>query len=223
MITVAIVMNNVEVLQICKKYCISCGYSCLFTANDGIEAVAKLKKASVKPNVLILDVHLSNMDGGALCKFVTTAYKNIYVVMYCACKSQHDLNTLVKVGANAVVCNKEEIFYLQTAIENSAKGLSYYHASFVADENQILIHKNEYKKVTTYIQAAFSGRDIEIFQMLCTTLNKKMFASVLDISESVVDKFFDRMRNKLGCGDMRCLMHYALSNNIAVNMNLFDF
>ncbi len=66
--TVLIVDDSVTMREMVSFALTKAGFEIL-QAGDGVEAVAKLK-GGIKPNLMIIDIHMPNMDGISLIKAV---------------------------------------------------------------------------------------------------------------------------------------------------------
>jgi len=75
----------------------------VITANDGEEGLEKAK--SEKPDLIILDIMMPNMDGYQVCKLLKTdeQYNKIPIILFTGSTADDIEETSKKVGADALI------------------------------------------------------------------------------------------------------------------------
>lgn len=97
---ILVVDDEVRVLAVIQQRLESAGYE-VVTAMDGTEGYAKAR--SVKPDLIILDLILPNLNGYQVCSLLKrdSTYKWIPIVMLTARSQEKDIEEGMKVGADA--------------------------------------------------------------------------------------------------------------------------
>ncbi|HEX7300188.1 MAG TPA: response regulator transcription factor [Solirubrobacteraceae bacterium] len=96
------------------------GFVCVGTASDGHELVVMLRRT--RPDVVLLDWHLGDDDGVALCRMLRAEAAPPEVVLYTA-NAQNDLLSAAEAaGAHAVVEKGADIDHLFDALRLAVRG-----------------------------------------------------------------------------------------------------
>lgn len=94
--TILIIEDNVEISDVMKTYLIKAGHN-VCQAYDGNQAIAIFK--AVKPDLVILDLMLTYLDGYALCEIIRKT-TNIPIIVASARVEEEDKMKLFELGAD---------------------------------------------------------------------------------------------------------------------------
>jgi two-component system NarL family response regulator len=173
------------------------------TCNDGIEALTKAK--ALKPDVILMDVSMPNMNGIDATEIITEQCPNVRVLIFSMHDSQAFVSSAIQAGASGYVLkdtSSEEVYY---AIKAIAKGNTHFSSSIakMLIENPI---KKENEKLTT--------REQVILSYVARGLSSKEVARELNISFRTVDAHRRNIKAKLNIESLAELVRYAVNHGL---------
>jgi two-component system alkaline phosphatase synthesis response regulator PhoP len=99
-ITVLIVDDEVDYLALMQERIASWGYEVLL-AKDGKEGLAAIK--AQKPDIVVLDFLMPDMDGTAVLKEIRKSDKHLPVIMFTAYPDNQNIKAAQKLGVSAFI------------------------------------------------------------------------------------------------------------------------
>jgi len=164
-------------------------------AKDGAEAV--VQAAKLKPDVVLMDIKMPNLDGIEAARQITQADPNIKVLMLTTFEADNQVIQALKAGARGYVLKDSTAQAIITSIAAVMSG-ERVMASVVA--NRVL----ELLTGTTSPKEFYDGltsREVEILKLLATGMANKQIAYRLQISEKTVRNHVSHTYEKLGIYD----------------------
>lgn len=178
-------------------------------ANSGEEAYKKIKE--LRPDVVILDVILPEMDGLELTKRITSEFPETKVVLHSSSVSEEMIVTGFEAGAMAYVPKNFKPGQLIEAIHTVVKG-EHYSKGFVSE---ILIEnflKTKNKKEGQ--NGKLTDREVEILQAITKGMTNQQMADNLHISVRTVEAHKSNIMKKLKINSTAELVVYAIKHKI---------
>lgn len=178
-------------------------------ANSGEEAYKKIK--DLRPDVVILDVILPEMDGLELTKKITSEFPETKVVLHSSSVSEEMIVTGFEAGAMAYVPKNFKPGQLIEAIHTVVKG-EHYSKGFVSE---ILIEnflKTKNKKEGQ--NGKLTDREVEILQAITKGMTNQQMADNLHISVRTVEAHKSNIMKKLKINSTAELVVYAIKHKI---------
>ncbi len=178
-------------------------------ANSGEEAYKKIK--DLRPDVVILDVILPEMDGLELTKKITSEFPETKVVLHSSSVSEEMIVTGFEAGAMAYVPKNFKPGQLIEAIHTVVKG-EHYSKGFVSE---ILIEnflKTKNKKEGQ--NGKLTDREVEILQAITKGMTNQQMANNLHISVRTVEAHKSNIMKKLKINSTAELVVYAIKHKI---------
>jgi DNA-binding NarL/FixJ family response regulator len=191
-------INAVEDMELCGKY------------TSGGELIKGLEQS--KPDVLLLDYHLPDQNGGQLARNITYHYPEIKILALTGF-DKPDLVTemlesgcmgyLLKTTANTAI--------LIEAINRIYDGHMYIDKS-IRDKYVSSIHRNIHGNNLAEIDTKpkLTNREIEILQGIATELSSQEIADKLSISRRTVENHRNSIMIKLGAKNAVGLIKFAI-------------
>ena len=179
-------------------------------ANNGLQAVQLTEK--FKPNVLILDIMMPDLNGlevlrqvkervpGTNCIVLSMQSADVYVV------------EALKAGAIGYVLKETGPSELVNAVQQVIRGERYLSPRLSERLIDVLIQKTE--KMTADPYETLTTREREVLQMASEGLSTSEIAKRLSISPRTAELHRGRMMNKLGLHNQTDLIRYALKRGI---------
>lgn len=181
-------------------------------ASDGIECLEKLK--NVKPDILLLDINMPNMNGIDVLKELKEKNDPLKVLILTV-HSEEYLVKAVDIGANGYILKDSGSAELKQAINAVIDEGSYIQPNLIPALNSRLINRDMDKEKL----ASLTKREVEILtQVACGMFNKEIAVN-LNISERTVKNHISNIFKKIDASDRTQAAVFAIRNNI---VNLYE-
>ena len=177
-------------------------------ATDGLEAV-KIALA-LKPDVVLMDVKMPNLDGREAARRIITENPKIKVLMLTTFEADNHVIQALKAGASGYVLKDSQAGAIVSSLLAVVAG-ERVMASAVA--NRVL----EMLTGTTTPKEFYDGltaREVEILKMLATGMANKQIAFKLKISDKTVRNHVSNMYEKLNIFDRSQAVLYAVRKGL---------
>ena len=182
-------------------------------ASDGIECLEKLK--NVKPDILLLDINMPNMNGIDVLKELKEKNDPLKVLILTVHSEVEYLVKAVDIGANGYILKDSGSAELKQAINAVIDEGSYIQPNLIPALNSRLINRDMDREKL----ASLTKREVEILtQVACGMFNKEIAVN-LNISERTVKNHISNIFKKIDASDRTQAAVFAIRNNIA---NLYE-
>lgn len=182
-------------------------------ASDGIECLEKLK--NVKPDILLLDINIPNMNGIDVLKELKEKNDPLKVLILTVHSEVEYLVKAVDIGANGYILKDSGSAELKQAINAVIDEGSYIQPNLIPALNSRLINRDMDKEKL----ASLTKREVEILtQVACGMFNKEIAVN-LNISERTVKNHISNIFKKIDASDRTQAAVFAIRNNI---VNLYE-
>lgn len=180
-------------------------------AAEAGEALEKIEK--LKPNLALVDISLKGSNGLELTKTLTTAYRNLYVLIL----SMHDESIYgeraLLAGARGYLMKMESTENIVAAIRKVMSGAIYVSAQM----NDILMARFSGKRAT--LPGSYSGRlsnrELEVLQFTGQGYSTRHCAEELHVSVKTIESHYTNIKNKLGLKNAHELIQYAVKTYLS--------
>jgi DNA-binding NarL/FixJ family response regulator len=177
-------------------------------AVDGADAVKQAAK--LKPDVVLMDLKMPNVDGIEATRQIIEADPGIRVLILTTFETDNHVIQALKAGASGYVLKDSQAEAIVSSIQAVASG-ERVMASAVA--NRVL----EMLSGTSTPKEFYDGltvREVEILRLLATGMANKQIAYRLKISEKTVRNHVSNMYEKLGIYDRSQAVLYAVRKGL---------
>lgn len=182
-------------------------------ASDGIECLEKLK--NVKPDILLLDINMPNMNGIDVLKELKEKNDPLKVLILTVHSEVEYLVKAVDIGANGYILKDSGSAELKQAINAVIDEGSYIQPNLIPALNSRLINRDMDKEKL----ASLTKKEVEILtQVACGMFNKEIAVN-LNISERTVKNHISNIFKKIDASDRTQAAVFAIRNNI---VNLYE-
>jgi DNA-binding NarL/FixJ family response regulator len=172
-------------------------------ASSGLQAVALAHQ--YRPDVVLMDLRMPEMDGATATAEIKFAHPEIQVLILTTYETDADILRAVEEGAAGFLLKDARQEDLFDGIRQAAQGKAPL-APGVAARLMRRLRGTEDEQL--------SGREIEILQLVARGLNNKAIARELLISESTVKAHMLHIFDKLGVTDRTAAVTTALRRGI---------
>ena len=186
------------------------GWTVVGEAANGREAVEKTNK--LKPDVVILDISMPDLDGLQATRRIRDAVPTTEVVVLTMHESDQMVRRVLDAGALGFVLKSDLAKHLVTAVKDVSAG-----KQFLTPRVSDIVLKgflgNQSDK-TGRSQARPTPREIEVIRLLAEGKANKEIALKLGITIRTVETHRAKIMLKLGLHSLTELIHYAIRHKI---------
>ena len=177
-------------------------------AENGEECLEKL--ATVKPDVLLLDINMPKMNGLQVLQSLKDRKSKIKVLVLTVHNETEYLMKAVDIGINGYVLKDSESAELKKAIFAIVDGEDYIQPSLIPALNSKMILKNEDEiKIE-----ALTKREMQVLKELAVGKFNRDIAKEMEISERTVKNHISSIFKKLDVTDRTQAVVFAIRNNL---------
>jgi DNA-binding NarL/FixJ family response regulator len=181
------------------------GWTVIAEAVNGREAVEKANR--LKPDVVILDVSMPDLDGLQATRRIRETVPTTEVVVLTMHESDQMVRRVLDAGALGFVLKSDLAKHLVKAVKDVSAGKQF----LTPRVSDILGNQGE---ATRYSQARPTLRETEVIRLLAQGKANKEIALQLGITVRTVETHRARIMHKLGLHSLAELIHYALRQRI---------
>ncbi len=194
------------------------GLSLILSTDESLELVGAFDDAlkafnsidNLKPDILITDMNMPEMDGLELTNKMKARYPNVKILVLSMHKDRETVSNIVNSEADGYILKNSNKSDLIKAIRNVGDGGTYY-------SNEIIpIIMDRYQKLEKRIAAEqlLSDREKEVVALIAQEYNNDQIADKLFISKRTVETHRKNMMAKTGVNTTVGLLKYAVRNEI---------
>jgi DNA-binding NarL/FixJ family response regulator len=188
------------------------GWRVVGEAADGIEAVEKAKK--LKPDVAVVDISMSGLDGVQVTRQIREAVPNTKVLVLTMHESDQIVQNALDAGAHGYVLKSD----LTKSLVKAVKDVSGGKRSLTPKVSEIVlegfIRAKSPREEERQADAQPTSREIEVIRLLAEGKVNKEIATMLGIAVSTVETHRARIMHKLGIHSLAELIYYAMRHGI---------
>ena len=189
------------------------GWEICAEAKDGREAVEKAQQ--LKPDVVILDVGMPNLNGLAATRQLTQHDPHCKVIVLTITDSDQVIREALDAGARGFVLKSDAARDLVSAVEALQRNRMF----FTPRVNDMVLagfldrgHNGSNGEPPRLPK--LTAREREVIQLLAEGKSSKEVAVVLNLSTKTAETHRSNIMRKLGFHSIRDLVVYAVKNNI---------
>jgi DNA-binding NarL/FixJ family response regulator len=190
------------------------GLEVVATAGDGTEALRRLPAA--RPDVLVLDLQMPNLDGVGTTRRVVAEHPGTRVLVLTASGEQADVLEAVKAGATGYLVKSASSAELLDAVRRTAAG----EAVFTAGLAGLLL--GEFRRMASSAPAdepdgatpRLTERETEILRLVAKGMSSRQIAERLVISHRTVQNHTQNVLTKLQLHNRVELTRYAIEQGL---------
>jgi DNA-binding NarL/FixJ family response regulator len=187
------------------------GWQVCGTARNGREAVDSAKR--LKPEVVVLDMTMPELDGLEALRQIKHALPNTEVMIFSAHHSEEVIEQLFDAGAKSYIQKSDAGRHLVAAIKSLAE-----HKPFFTPEISGILFSRFFSadagKKQSGAEHSLTVREREIVRLLAEGYSNKEIASSLGISVRTAETHRATLMHKLDIDSLAALVRYAIRNNI---------
>ena len=165
------------------------GFTVLWTAGDGEQAIKKLQQESA-PNILLLDINMPKKTGIEVAEWIYENKKDIHILALTMENDEASIIKMLQYGVRGYLLKSVSAEELRNALEATVK-YGFYYTPLITKQ----IGKQLAQKTNPNIPE-LKGREKELLQHMCTDMSYTEIAEKMFLSESTVDTYRARLFEK---------------------------
>jgi DNA-binding NarL/FixJ family response regulator len=180
-------------------------------AVDGVEALQKIRQ--LRPDVVLMDIHMPGIDGIAVTEQVVQEFPEIAVIILSMQQQNQLILQAVKSGARGYLLKTTSAREVAGAIRMVRAG-----GIFVAPEMTDMIVK-EYRRLTEGVSGhhtieTLQAKEVEIVRYVAMGMSNKEISEKLAYSEKTVKNYLSTIFQKLHLRDRTQVAIFALRHGL---------
>lgn len=185
-------------------------------AGDGYECLNLTNKT--KPDIVLLDINMPNMDGIQVLNIMKQQEMLCKVIVLTIHNEIEYLVKALEIGCDGFILKDSDFDTLKKAIFSVYSGETYIEPSLMPLLNSSLAERDVLKEKVSDL----TRREMEVLKMIASGAFNKEIALTLNISERTVKNHVSNIFKKIGVSDRTQAAVFAIKNNI-ISIKLFDY
>ena len=167
----------------------------VFEADNGLQAMEVFEKE--KPDVVILDINMPQLDGLEICRRITEVEPATKVIVLTMYKEKTLLAKAKAHGAKSYLIKDNSILEVIDAIKAVLSNQYYWSPSLQKLQAEIENNTKETQKIQNLLQE-LSATELKTLKLVCKNYTSKEIADVLFVTPKSVDNYRSRICKKIG-------------------------
>jgi DNA-binding NarL/FixJ family response regulator len=188
------------------------GWEICGEASTGREAVAKT--IELRPDVIILDISMPDLNGADAARRIRMASKNAEILILSVHYSDQLIREIIDAGAHGYVLKTDSDRDLLLAVESLARHKPFFTSKAKRVIQNEFIREGKFTNISTVLRNPLSSREREIVQLLAEGKNSREVSLSLGISVKTVETHRANIMRKLEIHNVSELVRYAVRNQI---------
>lgn len=195
--TIADLINGMEKFEVTHQF------------KNGQDLVDYLQKASVIPEIILLDINMPKLNGFETMKILTADFPAIKVLALSMNDNENSIIKMMQYGAcgflSKIVKEEDLMHALEEIVEEG-----YYYTTQVTK-----LVMNNFQKKSDNQEILLNNKEIELLKYACTEMTYKEIAAKMNLSPKTIDGYRENLFLKLDVKSRIGLVLYAIKNRIA--------
>lgn len=183
----------------------------IYEASNGVELLDLLKSVDSKPDLILLDLQMPEMDGIKANKEIKKLYPGIKVIILTMEDDAQFILHLIKQGVNGYLMKDADPDELEAAIKSVIEKDFYFSENI---SQLIYRNLNKKKKSPGLFIPKFTPREIQTLELICKEYTAAEIAEELDLSVRTIEGYRSNLLDKSGAKNIAGLVVFALTNDL---------
>ncbi len=188
------------------------GMTVVGEAGDGVEAVELATR--LRPDLILLDIHMPEMDGLEALRRIRAALPEVRVVMLTVSDDDENLVAAVQAGASGYLLKNLDAKGFLASLRGLQRGEAAMTRKTMAQLMEALAEKKEERKSEP--RDLLTSREEELLRLVAAGLSNKAIAQRLSISENTVKFHMKNILQKLNVRNRAEAAAYAVREGLVV-------
>lgn len=188
------------------------GYKVVLEASNGTEFIKSID-VNCKPDIVLLDIVMPEMDGYDTALWIRNNYPEINVLALSTMDSDNSIIRMIKNGARGYVLKDSEPAVLKRAFLDVVN-VGYFYNDIVTKKVLKSIGEIVSNEKEISVFAKLSEREIHFLKLVCSERTYQQIAREMFLSERTIDGYREALFQKLNVTSRVGLVLYAIKNNL---------
>ncbi len=192
--------NHLISKQLIQKLELASDITILFFTDRGRKAIDWLERSHQKPDLLLMDIEMPDMDGIETTFRIKQRFPEIKILMLTVFESDDKIFNAIKAGATGYLLKDEKLERMLTAFDEIMEGGIPMSAVIASKSLKMMLSGFKPEEKTGFIKETgeqLTKREIEILEYLSKGNRNQDIADQLFISRSTVKKHIENIYLKL--------------------------
>jgi len=180
-------------------------------ASDGRELIALTGK--LKPDVILTDIRMPNMDGIEATKILTHKFPHIYVIALSMFNDDNLVIDMMEAGARGYLlknAHKSEIIEAIKAVHKQEM----YYCKQTSNKLIQLLARSKTGSYKESLRPKFSGKEVEVISLICQQCSNVEISKQLCLSIRTIEGYRKKIQEKMMVRNTAGIVVYAIKNGI---------
>ncbi len=184
----------------------------LYEAGNGIELLDLLDRLVTKPDLVLLDINMPEMDGVEATQRLRKDFPEIRILILSMEDAPQLVSHLVSEGVNGYLLKNADPDELEIAVRKVMRNDFYFSGSL----SELMIgNMNSIGKVEETVEKfELSERELQVIKLICEEKTAAEIADVMTASPRTIEGIRKRLLAKVGARNMAGLVIFAVKNNL---------
>ena len=187
------------------------GWKVVAEAGNGREAVDAVAK--VKPDILVIDLAMPELNGLTATREILRSYPRVEVVLLTMHNTEQAIREVLESGARGYVLKSDADQDLIAAVKAVAAGKPFFTPNVAEVVLKGYLGRNTIPEVTEHV-SALTTRERQVVQLLAEGKGNKDVAVAMRVSVKTVETHRSNINRKLSIRSTSDLVRYAVRNGI---------
>jgi DNA-binding NarL/FixJ family response regulator len=187
------------------------GLKILWEADDGKDMMHKLKMK--KPDVLLMDIRMPEMDGIHALQLIRKEYEGIKIIILSMYDDNEIITKMMEFGANAYLSKTTEPDEIYKAIIGCINEDFYFNELV---NSAVLLKLQQKKEVRKFYSSSvkFNEKEMKILRLISEDKTTEEISDDVFLSPRTVETIRQNMKLKVGVKTIAGLVMYAMRNKM---------
>ena len=187
------------------------GIEVIIVAQNGRELIAALQSAPEKPDVVLLDLNMPEMNGVETTAKIQNSFPGLKIVILSVHFEPRHIVHMIEKGINSYLSKS-------SSVDEVAKAITAVHNNgfYFTEEVMKAMQRLEKRSSKFYVDVleTLTRREKEVLELICKELTTHEIASRLYLSERTVEGHRNNLLLKTGARNTAGLVIFALRNGV---------
>lgn len=188
------------------------GWQVVAEAGNGRDAAEKVKQ--LKPDVIILDIAMPNLNGLEAARQILKDIPQAKILILTMHDTDHLIHDILDSGARGYVLKSDASRDLVSAVEALQRNKTFFTSKVAQIVLDGYLKKRPQKREEETAKDRLTARQREIIQLLAEGKSSKEVATALNLSVKTAETHRANIMLRLNCHSISELVRYAIRNNI---------
>jgi DNA-binding NarL/FixJ family response regulator len=163
------------------------GFSRVEFETSAIESCIYRKNASFRPDLILMDIHLNELDGFSLSEEILKTYPQTIILMLTAFGYEDYMRKAMAIGASGILLKDVSIAELIKSITMAEKG------DFIISNVRTIANKAKNSTEKPMWLNTMTERNLEILRMIAQGFSNDEIADTLNLGKQTVKNYISKM------------------------------